>query len=100
MKKLISFTEADDLYLMSFEGGEAFSINKDKLELDTKHLYQIFFEGLTEKPEYELVDAIANPSKQAQYVFNTVNDLFSEITKRIEASWFDEVLSADEDESA
>ena len=98
MKKLISFTEAEDSYLMSFEGSESFSISKDKLELDTKRLYQIFFEGLTEKPEYDLVNDIPTPSKQAQYVFNTVNDLFTGITERIEAAWFDEALSADIDE--
>lgn len=98
MKRQVSFEDTQDSYrfVLVGDGETAFEIGKGTLTFSTNDFYKLFFMGLKEKPEYELVQPADSLQGQAKHVFDTVKAIFKKACDSIDASWFVE----DEEQAA
>lgn len=100
MKRQVSFTDEAKAYLFTLMGEEDayFEIRKDTLAFSSNDFYQLFFKGLDEKPEYEVVNPGDELKGQAKHVFDTVVAIFKKACDSIDADWFmrDETQATEE----
>ncbi len=91
MKKQINFSDESTAYRFTLEAkNTVFEICKDTLVFSSENFYKIFFQGLEEKPEYELVNSGEELKGQAKHVFDTVAAILKKACESIDASWFEE----------
>ena len=90
MKKQVSFEDAQDSYRFSLVGhsDSTFVISKDTLTFSSNDFYKTFFKGLSEKPEYELVQPKEKLQDQAKHIFDTVGAILKKACDSIDATWF------------
>lgn len=87
MKRQISVSETDDSIVFMLDGGGSFCLDKSSLTIDSKRLYETFFKGLNEKPEYEVVSS-ENVTKEYSYYIAQFESLIEQTLDKIEESWF------------
>lgn len=90
MKKHINFSDESTAYLFMLDGddGKLFEIGKDTLVFSSDDFYRLFFQGLDEKPDYELVNTGDDLSGQAKHIFDTVDAILKKACDSINADWF------------
>ncbi|WP_452040672.1 hypothetical protein [Adlercreutzia rubneri] len=93
MTKQINFLDEPSTYRFALKGDDdtAFEISKDTLIFNSNDFYRLFFKGLKEKPEYELVTPDIEPKGQAKHVFDTVAAILEKACDSIDADWFKNV---------
>jgi len=92
MKRQVSFADEAEAYRFALVDKEnvTFEIRKDTLAFKTNEFYRLFFKGLDEKPEYEVVNPGGELKGQAKHVFDTVAAVFKTACDSIDAAWFAE----------
>ncbi len=91
MKKQINFSDKPQAYCFALEdNGVDFEIKKDSLIFSSNDFYELFFKGIDEKPEYELVKPDEELKGQAKHVFDTVAAILKKTCESIDANWFKE----------
>lgn len=89
MKKQINFSDKPQAYCFALEGNSIdFEIKKDSLTFNSNDFYELFFKGIDEKPEYELVNPDGELKGQAKHVFDTVAAILKKACDSIDANWF------------
>lgn len=90
MKKRINFASEPTVYRFTLEdeSEKVFEIAKNTLTFSSDDFYKLFFRGLNEKPEYELVKPTEELRGQAKHVFDTVAAILKKACDSIDANWF------------
>lgn len=89
MKKQINFSDEPQAYRFALEGNDVyFEIKKDSLAFSSNDFYELFFKGMDEKPEYELVKPDGELKGQAKHVYDTVAAILKKTCDSIDADWF------------
>lgn len=90
MKRQVSFADEAEAYRFTLVDKEVvtFEIRKDTLAFNSNDFYRLFFKGLDEKPEYEVVNSDGELKGQAKHVFDTVAAVFKKACDSIDATWF------------
>jgi len=93
MTKQINFLDETNAYRFELKGNDdaVFEISKDTLIFNSNDFYRLFFKGLEEKPEYELVTPDIELKGQAKHVFDTVAAILKKAFDSIDADWFKNV---------
>lgn len=94
MRRRISVSETEDSIEFMLDGGGTFCLDKASLTIDSKKLFETFFKGLNEKPEYEVILS-ENVSKENLYYVAQFESLIEQTLDKIEESWFQD--AADDD---
>lgn len=94
MKRQINVSETESSIVFTLDGGEPFCLDKVSLTIDSKRLYETFFKGLSEKPEYEVVSQ-ENVSKECSYYVLQFESLIEQTLGKIEDSWFQDAVVDD-----
>ena len=90
MKRQVSFEETNEAYRFALVGDDVavFEIAKNTLAFSSNNFYRCFFQGLDEKPEYELLRPTEELQRQAKHVFETVEVIFKKSCDSIDVAWF------------
>jgi hypothetical protein len=90
MKRQVSFEETAEAYRFALveDESKAFEISKSTLEFNSKAFYEIFFKGLHEAPDYELVESATKLEKTSKHVYSTVSNIFKSTCAKINPVWF------------
>lgn len=90
MKRQINFADESTVYRFTLEneGEKVFEIAKNTLTFSSDDFYKLFFQGLDEKPEYELTKPTGELRGQAKHVYDTVAAILKKTCDSIDADWF------------
>lgn len=90
MKRQVSFADDAEAYRFALTDKEdaIFEIRKDTLAFNSNDFYRLFFKGLDDKPEYEVVHPDGELKGQAKHVFDTVTAIFKKACDSIDVAWF------------
>lgn len=91
MKRQVRFEETGDDYRFSLVGDDkiAFTISKKTLTFSADKFYAVFFKGLEEKPNYEVLRGEDELRGQAKHIYDTVAAIFEKTCSSIDESWFE-----------
>lgn len=92
MKKQINFSDGENSYCFTLKEDNKviFKISKETLVFSSDDFYKLFFQGLDEKPEYDLINSGDELKGQAKHVFETVDAILKKTCSSIDADWFKE----------
>lgn len=84
MKRIIKLDYEENQYVLKEEDNVIFSINENDLKFDSLKFYNGIYKDKIKSTDISLENMITDdPSKKGNYIFNWLNEIFSDIFNEV-----------------
>ena len=90
MKRIIKLDYEENQYVLKEEDNVIFSINENDLKFDSLKFYNGIYKDKIKSTDISLENMITDdPSKKGNYIFNWLNEIFSDIFNEVSDTFND-----------